>query len=132
LASLWWGFTHGFFGLTHFSAWLFSSHTDLHHNLNILLFWPFDMLVVILGVHMGLLGRAWNFKGLIPKEWWRYLAVGHLVVIPLYAVLSYLGISGQDTSRVLAYMAPLSALYFIVLARLVSCYPEAPAKDPQS
>jgi len=132
LVSLWWGFTHGFFGLTHFSAWLFSSHTDLHHNLNIFLFWPFDMLVVILGVHMGLLGRAWNFKGLIPKEWWRQLAFGHLVVIPVYACVSYLGISGQDTSRVLAFMAPLSALYFIVLARLVSCYPEAPPKDPQS
>ncbi len=132
VVSLWWGLTHGFFGLTHFAAWLFSSHTDLHHNLNILLFWPFDMLVVILGVQMGVLGRAWNFKGLIPKVWWRYLALGHLVLIPVYAIVSYLGFSGQDTSRVLAFMAPLSVLYFIVLARLVSCYPEAPPKDYQS
>lgn len=129
LVSLWWGFTHGFFGLTHFSAWLFSSHTDLHHNLNILLFWPVDMLVIILGFQMGIRGKGWDFRGFIPKIFWRRLAIGHLLLIPIYAVMSLAGVGGQDTSRVLAFMAPLSLLYFLVLARLVQCYPEAPVRD---
>ena len=129
LVSLWWGFTHGFFGLTHFSAWLLSSHTDLHHNLNILLFWPVDMLVIILGFQMGIRGKGWDFKGVIPKTFWRWLAVGHILLIPIYALMSLAGVGGQDTSRVLAFMAPLSLLYFLVLARLVQCYPEAPVRD---
>lgn len=129
LVSLWWGFTHGFFGLTHFSAWLFSSHTDLHHNLNLLLFWPVDMLVIILGFQMGIRGQGWDFKGFIPKSFWRWLAIGHLLLIPMYVVMSLAGVGGQDTSRVLAFMAPLSLLYFLVLARLVQCYPEAPVRD---
>lgn len=127
--SLWWGFTHGFFGLTHFSAWLFSSHTDLHHNLNILLFWPVDMLVIILGFQMGIRGKGWDFRGFIPKNFWHRLAIGHLLLIPIYAVMSLAGVGGQDTSRVLAFMAPLSLLYFLVLARLVQCYPAAPVRD---
>ena len=131
IVSLWWGLTHGFFGLTHFAAWLFSSHTDLHHNLNILLFWPVDMLVLILGLQMGILGKAWDFRGRIPRVFWKRLAVGHLALIPVYVVVAALGVSGQDTSRVLMFMAPLSTLYFLVLARLVSCYPEAPTKGNQ-
>lgn len=129
IVSLWWGLTHGFFGLTHFAAWLFSSHTDLHHNLNIILFWPTDMLVLILGVQMGVLGRGWAFKGAIPKAFWTWLSKLHIIMIPVYVLVALSGVSIQDTSRVVAFLAPLSLLYYLVLVRLTVCQVQASPKD---
>jgi len=121
LVSIWWGLTHGFFGLTHFAAWLFSSHTDLHHNLNILLFWPTDILVLVVGLQMGVFGRGWDFKGWIPKSFWPNLARLHLWVMPLYVLIALSGLVHQDTSRVVTFMVPLSLLYYLVMIRLSRC-----------
>ena len=118
IVSIWWGCTSGFFGLIHFSGWLFSSHTDLHRNLNILLFWPVDPLVLILGVQMGIFGRKWSFSGRLKPGFWRVLAKLHLAVIPVYALVSLSGYFVQDTTRVLIYMAPLSLLYYGTMALL--------------
>jgi hypothetical protein len=118
IVTLWWGLTVGFFGLTHFSGWAFSSHTDLHRNINILLFWPVEMLVLTLGVQMGILGRGWNFKGRLRIGFWRKFAIIHIIFIPIYAVAGLSGIFAQDVSRVVGYMAPLSLLYYVVMARL--------------
>jgi len=112
LVSIWWGCTSGFFGLSHFSGWVFSSHTDLHRNLNMLLFWPVDPLVLILGVQMGILGRKWVFSGKLKPGFWKVLAKLHLAVIPVYGLVSLSGYFVQDTTRVLIYMAPLSLLYY--------------------
>ena len=117
LVCIWWGLTCGFFGLTHFSGWAFSMHTDLHRNFNMMIFWPLDVSVLILGVQMGLLGRRWNFSGFLGIGFWRKLAYFHIVFIPVYLMIWFLGLIRQDVSRVMVYMAPLSLLYYLVLAR---------------
>ena len=120
LVCIWWALTSGFFGLTHMSAWLFSSHTGLHRNINTLLFWPVDPLVLIPGIQLGLLGRGWDFRGLIKFGFWRNLARFHIIFIPIYIIVAGSGIFVQDTSRVLLYLAPLSLLYYGVMALLTS------------
>jgi hypothetical protein len=121
IASFWWGGTHGFFGLIHLGAWMFSSHTDLHGNVNMLLFWPVDMLNLVLGIQMGILGRGWGFNGRLSRGFWQKFAKLHILVIPVFVMVSISGLSSQNTSRVLAYLAPLSLLYYIVMARLTLC-----------
>ena len=112
--------TAGFFGLTHTSAWLVSSHTDLHRNVNLLLFWPVDPLLLIPGIQLGLLGRGWGFKGVLKIGFWRNLARFHIVLIPVYVIVACSGYFAQDASRVVLYQAPLSLLYYVVMVLLTS------------
>lgn len=120
-ASLWWGMTHGFFGLIHLGAWMFSSHTDLHKNMNMIMFWPIDMLILVVGIQMGILGRDWRFKGRLSKEFWYKFAKLHILAIPVFAIVSISGVSSQNTARVLAYLTPLTLLYYLVMVRLTLC-----------
>lgn len=119
--SLWWGMTHGFFGLVHSGAWMFSSHTDFHRNVNMIIFWPIDMLVLVLGIQMGILDRQWRFKGRLSRGFWHKFAKLHIVSLLAFAIISISGLSSQNTDRVLAYLAPLSLLYYTVMARLTRC-----------
>jgi Domain of unknown function (DUF4105) len=118
LVCLWWGLTAGFFGLTHFSGWALSLHSDLFHNLNILLFWPIDIMVLLPGVQLGIMGRDFGFKGWLGRYFWQKLSIFHLYFIPVYTLISCSGFFYQNTTRVVVYMAPLSLLYYFVMARL--------------
>jgi hypothetical protein len=118
IVSLWWGLTCGFFGLTHFAGWAFSAHTDLHRNLNILLFWPFEAVVLMLALKWGVFGPGRKFAKSVRIDFWRKFAIFHIVIIPIYVIISMFGGFAQDTSRVVQYMVPLSLLYYLVLVRL--------------
>ena len=118
--SIWWGLTSGFFGLTHFSGWVLSSHTDLHRNLNILLFWPLDMLVLIPGLQLGLFGRTLDLPGFLKLGFWRKLAIFHIAFVPIYVIFAYSGLFVQSVRLVVVYMAPLSLLYYGVMAQLAA------------
>jgi len=120
LVSILWGLTAGFFGLTHVFAWALSTHTDLHRNVNLLLFWPVDPLLLIPGIQQGLLGRGWGFRGALRIGFWRNLARFHIVLIPVYVIVACSGYFIQDTSRVVLYQAPLSLLYYGVMVLLTS------------
>jgi hypothetical protein len=119
--SLWWGMTHGFFGLIHLGAWIFSGHTDLHGNVNMIIFWPIDMLVLVLGIQMGFLGRAWRFNGRLSRRFWHKFAKLHILALPVFVAISIFGLSAQNTTRVLTYLVPLSLLYYLVMSRLTMC-----------
>ncbi len=113
VVSLWWGLTVGFFGLTHFSSWAFSSHTDLYHNINSMLFWPVDILLLIPGIQLAWRGEDFDFKGLLKIGFWQIFARIHIVFIFLYVIFAYSGVSSQDVRRVVIYMVPLSLLYYL-------------------
>ncbi len=118
LVSLWWGMTAGFFGLTHFWGWAFSQHSDLYHNLNILLFWPIDFLLLSPAVLLGILGGDFGHENWFKRKYWRKFATVHLYIIPVYAVIACSGLVEQNTSRLIIYMVPLSLLYYFVMVRL--------------
>ena len=120
VVCIWWGLTAGFFGMTHVSAWVLSTHTDLHRNVNLLLFWPVDSLVLIPGILLGLLGRGWDFEGVLKIGFWRNLARFHIVLMPVYVIVACSGHFIQDTSRVVLYQAPLSLLYYGLMVLLTS------------
>jgi hypothetical protein len=112
---IWWGLTCGFFGLTHFSGWVFSSHTDLHRNVNMMLFWPIDMLVLIPGVQMGFFRRRWDNTGKLKVGFWRKFAFLHIIFVPIFIVIYGCGVFSQDVRRVALYLAPLSLLYYLLM-----------------
>ncbi len=114
LVAVFWGLTAGFFGLTHTLAWLFSAHTDLHRNVNILLFWPTDFLMFFWGVRFLVRGNG-VVTALRWQKFWRSLAAAHLGFAGLFVIVAISGVSGQYLFRVLVHMVPASILYYYVL-----------------
>jgi Domain of unknown function (DUF4105) len=119
LVSLWWGLTCGFFGSTHSFGWMFSSHTDAHRNLNILMFWPTDFVFILSGCFMLVKGLKITPFSTILFKWSRFFAKYHLIFIPIFCVCSLSGFFSQDTSRVLIFMVPLSILYNGLMCKLI-------------
>jgi hypothetical protein len=79
----------GVFGLIGFSmiiSWLFSTHFDMHHNLNMLLFFPMDLLLIFIP---RLKNRAW-FKKYISCHWG---------LLALHGGILLLGFTGQNANR---------------------------------
>ena len=99
---------------------MLSSPTDLHRNLNILLFWPLDMLVLIPGLQLGLFGRTLDLPGFLKLGFWRKLAIFHIAFVPIYVIFAYSGLFVQSVRLVVVYMAPLSLLYYGVMAQLAA------------
>lgn len=113
-AATFWGLTAGFFGLVHTFAWLFSAHTDLHRNVNILLFWPTDFLAAYWGIKFLISGSRVQPS---PRwqRYWQVLASAHLVSIVIYLAVGLSGVTGQYVIRVVAHMVPASILFYYAI-----------------
>ena len=109
-ASVFWSFAAGIFGATHVFGWLWSAHTDFHHNINLLLFWPWDAFFIVSGIR-------WLLKGKFAarsKKWQmvvRAHAWSHVVLVGVYVIMVSLGLVTQNVSRVMTFMVPLVLLY---------------------
>ncbi len=81
----------GIFGTLGFSmivSWIFSTHYDLHHNVNMLLFFPTDLILILLPL--------WR-----QKPWFRNYVICHWILLGAHICVSLLGISHQNTLRVI-------------------------------
>lgn len=105
----------GFFGLVMAIAWRESGHLDLHHNVNLLVFWPSDILGAIFGIQWLIFGRptvlGTAMKGVVSF----YIGI-HVLAVLVYFVLAATGLSEQVVASVALYVVcPL-----LLLAALVS------------
>lgn len=83
-------------------AWAFSLHLDLHHNANLLFFWPIDWLFL--------------FSRRFAKTR-RALSIAHLVMNACGTALYALGFITQDVGLVVWYTIPVSTLFYAQIAR---------------
>ncbi len=101
----------GGFGSLMLFAWLGSSHEDLHGNLNLLLFWPTDLLLIGYAVRWLVLGRAVTI-GTGRYQW----VVAYLMLHGLAGIV-YLGVSAfseQNVGALLLYVLPVLVLFGVV------------------
>ena len=105
----------GVYGLVMSLGWWVSSHQDLHGNLNLLLFWPTDLLGLGLALRWLLHGKpvvvALRRHQLIIS----YLVL-HLVAALVYLVMGATGLSDQRVGALMLYVVPV----LLVFALLVS------------
>lgn len=91
-----WGFWAGAFGLLMACSWAFSAHLDLHHNANLLLFFPTDLILLYIGIKWMRHGYALS----APGGWWRepikWYATLHLVGIVVLFVAELFRLITQD------------------------------------
>lgn len=84
--------------------WLFSEHLDLHHNANMWLFWPFDLILMILGGVILLKGRFPRFKkvGILLRGY----ALAHVLALLIFMILRLTGLVEQGVLLVLEIFGP--------------------------
>ncbi len=116
------GLTFGCFGFIHCLAWIFSDHTDLHRNFNMLLFWPVDTGLLFLAYRLFAVREDSTGSAALKFGFWRIFAFFHIVSALIFLCFYWLGKINQDVSRVALYLAPVTLLYYglvIVMLRSI-------------
>ena len=98
-------------------TWLVSAHVDLHHNANILLFWPLDFILLAWALAIIVQGRGWSLS---EKKivWLRNYALLHMIVTLLMPILRILGIIEQNVDRVMVWVLPPYMVILFLLWRV--------------
>ena len=95
----------GIYGLLMTVGWLESGHLDLHHNLNLLLFWP----TALLGFFFAL---RWLFSGrgcAMSKTSYTLIVfylLCHVLASIVYILMAVTGMADQDVSALLIFVVP--------------------------
>jgi len=105
----------GIYGLIMSFAWLFSSHADLHGNINLLLFWPTDILGVLVALHWLITGRAYEMPAGRHGLLMLYLVL-HVLALVIYLLIGVAGLTSQSTGSLLIFVLPL----LLIVTLLVS------------
>lgn len=105
----------GVYGLLMTLGWLISSHQDLHANLNLLLFWPTDLLGVPLALRWLMRGQPVEVGGNRHRLIVSYLGL-HVLAALVYLGIGVFGLTAQSTGALMLYLVPL----LLVLALVVT------------
>lgn len=95
----------GLFGLIMSVAWRESVHLDLHNNLNLLLFWPTDILGLLFCLRWLIAGRICMLsKGTV--SFIKFYLFLHLLAAMVYVLVALTGIASQDVVSLLIFVVP--------------------------
>jgi len=104
----------GLYGLIMSIAWRESAHLDLHHNLNLLLFWPTDILGLGYALRWLLLGRVCQI-GTGKLSFIKFYLLLHLLAALVHVGVALTGAAAQDVVSLLLFVVPAMMGFLIVL-----------------
>ncbi len=104
----------GVYGVLMLSSWFISDHLDLHHNVNLLLFWPTDILGVLVALRWLLFCKPWPLTN-NSAPFLNYYLIAHLVGMVAYAAAAVLELSSQSILPIATYVLPGFALFTILI-----------------
>jgi hypothetical protein len=117
VATIWWSLLSGILGWTLALNWGFSGHPDGWHNVNLMLFWPSDLLFLPAGVELMRRGVAARGVGLI-RRYGRTYCVLHVLSLILLCVLTATKFSHQNVWQVVTWFGlPTAALRAVLWLR---------------
>jgi hypothetical protein len=114
----------GVYGLLMLGSWFVSDHLDLHHNTNLLLFWPTDLLGVVVALRWLFYCKSWPLTH-NSTPFLNYYLLTHVIGMLAYAGIWFLGLSAQYLDNVMVYLWP-GFLGFTILVWLVGFEPAKP------
>ena len=104
----------GIYGVLMLGSWFVSEHLDLHHNINLLLFWPTDLLGLFVALRWLLFCKPWPMTH-NSTPFLNYYMMAHLVAMFVYAVVTFLQILDQSTMNIGVYVLPGFALFTVLI-----------------
>jgi hypothetical protein len=114
----------GIYGTVMLTSWFISDHLDLHHNLNLLLFWPTDLLGIVVGLRWLLFCKPWPTNH-NSSPFINYYLLSHIVAMGIYGLVAIMGWSAQSIMAIATDIAP-GFLIYTVLIWLVGFEPAKP------
>lgn len=111
------GLISGVLGSVMLLSWFASGHLDLHHNVNLLVFWPTDLLVVIVALRWLVFSSAWPLSH-NTKPFVVYYLLAKLLLAAVYCGIAWLGLATQDINSLATAVVP-SLFMFTLLGWLV-------------
>jgi len=116
----------GIYGTLMLGSWFVSDHLDLHHNVNLLLFWPMDLLGFFVAMRWLLFCKPWPMTH-NSAPFVHYYMMAHVVGMIVYAAVTLLQLVDQSTGRVALYVLP-GFMLFTLLIWLVGFQPAKPKR----
>ena len=116
-----WGLASSLLSIVMLVSWGYSEHLDLHHNANLWLFWPIDILLIWVG---------WKFmtrKRFHLWSEWNIYFVTHIVAWLALVVLRIVGVVGQNVDQILYYLSPMFLAVMVSAFRLTNRYYKRPS-----
>jgi hypothetical protein len=95
----------GVFGLIMSFAWMQSGHLDLHQNLNLLIFWPTDILAIPFALRWLIFGRFCTISKGAHSVVVLYL-LARLASAFVYVFVALTGIAAQDVVSLIIFVVP--------------------------
>lgn len=114
----------GTYGMLMLGSWFVSDHLDLHHNINLLLFWPTDILGVIVALRWLLICRPWPLTH-NTGPFINYYILAHVLAMLAYGVIAFADLSTQSIADIAFYVLP-GFFLFTVLMWIVGFVPAKP------
>ncbi|MBL4573456.1 MAG: DUF4105 domain-containing protein [Gammaproteobacteria bacterium] len=104
----------GIYGVLMLGSWFVSEHLDLHHNINLLLFWPTDLLGLFVALRWLLFCKPWPMTH-NSTPFLNYYMMAHLLAMFVYAAVTFLQILDQSTMNIGVYVLPGFALFTVLI-----------------
>ena len=111
----------GIFGFLMLSSWFVSDHIDTHHNFNLLLFWPTDLLGVVIAIRWLVFCRPWPMSHDSAPFIHNYL-LAHVGALLAYSAAAFFELTDQAIVDLAVNLVP-GLLLFTLLIWLVGFEP---------
>jgi hypothetical protein len=114
----------GVYGLLMLGSWFVSDHLDLHHNVNLLLFWPTDLLGILLALRWLIFCKPWPMTH-NSTPFINYYLMAHVIGMFAYVGITFMELAEQFTLDIALYVVP-GFFLFTILIWLVGFEPAKP------
>lgn len=114
----------GVYGTLMLGSWFVSDHLDLHHNLNLLLFWPSDLLGLVVSAYWLVARKPWPMTH-NSMPFINYYLFAHVVGMLIFGAVALMGLSQQVVWNIALFILPGFFLYTL-LVWLVGFEPAKP------
>ncbi|MFM1896523.1 MAG: hypothetical protein RLZZ385_1597 [Pseudomonadota bacterium] len=114
----------GVYGLLMLGGWFFSGHVDLYNNWNLLLFWPTDLLGLLVAGRWLLQAKPWPLTHNTRPFIINYL-LAHVLAMLFYVGVAASGYAEQSLLMPLMFILP-GLLLYTVLIWIVGFQPAKP------
>ena len=104
----------GILGCLMLGSWFWSGHEDLHHNVNLLIFWPTDLIGIAFGLRWLILKSPWPLDQ-YSAPYVNYYLLAHVLSMVAYAIFELGGLSSQNLTNVLTWLSTPMVLIIILI-----------------
>ena len=100
----------GVYGILMLGSWFVSDHIDTHHNINLLLFWPTDILGILVALRLIFVSEPWPITH-NSTPFINYYLLAHILGIFLYGIIALFELTTQSIGNIALHIVPTFLLF---------------------